>query len=127
MTPVLEAKLEAYFEKLDKISVKMDELLDARDWQASFIQTELGYKPHPESEDVEGRVYKELRKSCEELGKDFKKITDSIQTTLQGTDVSYGVSTKTNIMWKAHFPIWAAITSGITGILVYFLAKTLGK
>ncbi len=123
MTPEQLAKLEAYFEKLDKLKDTVEELTDAKKWQASFLQSELGYKPSPDARDVEGNVKRNYRESKQELKEEFETKLSELYTTIHGTDVSYGIATKTNIMWKGHFPIWATITSGLTGLIVYYVAK----
>lgn len=126
MTPAIEAKLEAYFEKLDELSAKVEELVDAKKWHASVLQSELGHKTYPDSADVEGNIHRQYRKLSAELRKEFKEAISTINKTLHGTDVAYGVSTKTNIMWKGHFPLWSTITAGFAGIIFYFVAKVAG-
>lgn len=116
MAPEQEAKLDAYFKKLDKFNDTVKDLIDAKNWQSSFLQSKLGYKPTPDSPDVDG-----------EIQEYFQEEIDKINTTLHGADSVYGVATKVDIMWKGHFPIWATLSSGLTGIIVYFIVKMVGN
>jgi len=108
----LEENIKIIFERIDDLRDGVKEANDRSKWQGSYLQSELGFRPTLDSPPTEGNFKRANEESFE-----------AIDTTLHGSDGRFGVATKVDIMWKAHFPIWAAITSSITGLIVFIITK----
>jgi len=104
------------FRKIDELREEVREAKDVLKWQGSFLQSEFGHKIRAGDPYIEGNTTKANRKRFE-----------AIETTLQGKDNKFGLATRVDIMWKAHFPVWAAITSAITAFIIMKFKSMVGK
>jgi hypothetical protein len=112
MTANLELKLTAYFKEVDKLRERVNELEKKQDWQGAELHNQLGFSSNPGQQKIKGSVWDKF---------------EQYRELIYGKTGNFGLSTKVDIMWKAHFPIWAVITSGITGSLLYLWNKLIGK
>lgn len=93
------------------IEERLNELERKMLWQGSELRNQFGFSNHPDEPRIEGCVEKEINK---------------IKQVIYGGNNTFGLQTKTNIMWKAHFPIWAVATSVITGAVMFLWNKLKG-
>ena len=102
----LEKRVSVCFQKLDLLRDEIRGISDQTKWQGSSLNHELGFLNNPQDKQQKGRVYERI---------------EAIEEELHGDGRGFGVASKVAIMWKAHFPIWATITSGITALAIYFM------